>query len=72
MAFPEAVVNGENGFLAQPGKINDWVKKINLILENENLQKKLSRGARQKAEKEFSWEKCAKENEKAYLQLISK
>jgi len=57
----ELIENNKSGLLLQnPKNPEEIAEKINLLLENNYLRKKLSRNARKKAEK-YTWKKTAKE-----------
>ena len=70
MGFAEAVSDGENGFLARSGDIDDWVNKAEKILFNDVLNISMRKSSREIAVKQFSWEKCAKGNLKIYKQVV--
>lgn len=69
-AFPEAVKDGENGFLARPNDLNDWVSKIEKIFKDETLRITFGKKSREFAEKEFSWEKMSRRNIKIYEKIL--
>lgn len=69
LGFPEAVENGKNGYLANPGDIEDWVKKTEKILYSPALQISMRKYSRYLAETKFSWKTCAKKNLKVYRQM---
>ncbi|MEM6399199.1 MAG: glycosyltransferase family 4 protein [Cyanobacteria bacterium P01_D01_bin.116] len=52
----DVVSHQQCGYLAQPYNIDDFARGITWILENTQIQEKLSFHAREKAEKEFSLE----------------
>lgn len=70
LGFPEAVENGKNGYLADPGNIEDWVKKAEKILYSPALQISMRKYSRYLAETKFSWKTCAGENLKIYQSLV--
>jgi glycosyltransferase involved in cell wall biosynthesis len=58
----DAIKNGENGILVEPGNEEKWIKKINAIIEAgndfiENFGKKASKHV----EENYSWEKISQE-----------
>ncbi len=55
-SLPE--VGGDACLYFDPKNVNDLVKKINLLKENENLRKELIKKGKDRV-KLFSWEKCA-------------
>ena len=48
----EIITNGENGFLADGTA--DWVEKISLLIENENLRKVLGEKGKETVQERFS------------------
>jgi glycosyltransferase involved in cell wall biosynthesis len=70
LGFPEAVESGKNGYLADPGNIEDWVKKAEKILYSPALQTSMRKYSRCLAETKFSWKTCAGENLKIYQSLV--
>ncbi|MBI5357191.1 glycosyltransferase family 4 protein [Candidatus Collierbacteria bacterium] len=70
LGFPEAVENGKNGYLADPGNIKDWANKAEKILYSPILQNSMRKYSRYLAETKFSWKMCAGENLKIYQSLV--
>lgn len=70
MGFSEAVSDGQNGFLAKSGDIDDWVNKVERILFDDALNISMRKNSRKIAVKRFSWERCARENLKIYRQVV--
>jgi len=60
---PEVVINGKNGFLVEPNDVDDIATKINLIINNPNLESKFRENCK-KISKEFTWEENIKRLEK--------
>ena len=58
-SLKEIVINNETGYLAKLNNIDDWKQKIERLLKNENLRKKMGQSAR-KYSQNFSWKKVAK------------
>jgi len=54
--MPDLIEHHENGYLAQPFKIEDLAQGIAWVLENSDRYQKLSHRAREKAEQEFALE----------------
>jgi len=54
---PEAVKDGETGFLIPPRNPKLIAKKTAVILKDQDLRAKMGKNARKKIEEEFSWEK---------------
>jgi glycosyltransferase involved in cell wall biosynthesis len=53
--LPEIVINGENGFVVEPKNPEAIAEKVILILNDENLKKKISENNQKKA-KDYSWD----------------
>lgn len=58
--IPELMKDGETGFLVQKGDYNTWIEKIKLLLNDKTLAQRFGENGRQFVEREFSWEKMAK------------
>lgn len=71
MGFPEAVLDGENGYLADIDDIDDWVLKAEKILFSPTLQHQFRKNSREIAVRKFSWETCAKKNVYLYNKLLN-
>ena len=52
--MPDMIEHQQNGYLAEPYKIEDFTRGIAWVLENEARHQKLSSRAREKAEQEFA------------------
>jgi glycosyltransferase involved in cell wall biosynthesis len=59
----EVIVDGENGFLADPSKIEEWMFKLQVILESETLAARVGACARKTVEKGYDWAVLAKRYE---------
>lgn len=70
-SLPELVIDGKTGYLAKYNIIADWKLKVEKLLKNDQLRKKLSYSA-EKFSKQFSWEKAAKENLKIFKSVYIK
>lgn len=64
--IPLAVKDGQNGFFIKPRNSNDIADKVNKLLENDDLRKKMSIKAREIAEKKFSWKLISQKFENIY------
>jgi glycosyltransferase involved in cell wall biosynthesis len=53
----EAVIDGENGFLA--GDTDEWARKLGRLIEDGDLRKRMGKAARATVEKKFSLDKNA-------------
>lgn len=64
----DAVKNGEDGFLLEPGNAKVWVKKIKELLEDDIYRLEFGEKSRKYVEDNFTWEKVSKR----YLKEINK
>lgn len=64
------VDHGLNGFLVQPGDVNDLTLKINYLLKNNDICISLGREGRKKAEEKYSWERIAERLESIYHNML--
>jgi len=62
-------VSGDAVVYCDPNDINDIKDKIEMVLDDENLQEELRQKGLQRA-KEFSWEQSALEHIKVFESLI--
>ena len=67
---PEIINDGKTGILCKPGDARLFGEKINLVLENPDLAKKIGNNARKYIEKNHDLLKVAKEYIYAYNSLI--
>ena len=65
-AMSEIIVNGDNGFIAENAR--EYSVYLEKLVLDKKLREKLGKKAKERVEKEFSWEKCAIE----YLDLFIK
>jgi len=84
--IPEIIIEGETGNLITLESISrtdfnpknpeafqkDFAKKINVLLEDENLANKMGKAGRQRVLDIFSWESIAKTTFNYYAEVISK
>lgn len=57
--IPEAIYDGQTGFLVDPKDPQDLAEKVNSILGDKELAKKMGEQGKRRAAEEFSWEKIA-------------
>lgn len=68
----EVVVDGETGFLVEPGDPEALAHAINTLLQNENLARSFGKAGRRRAEQVFSWESVARQTKDLYGALIAR
>lgn len=68
-SLPELVEHGVNGLLFKDGSEEELFQAVKLIMENESLARKLGDKAREKALREYRWEKTTNKIEKLIKSL---
>ncbi|MFC1948310.1 glycosyltransferase [Chloroflexota bacterium] len=63
----DAIQNGENGMLVEPGNVQEYVSSIKKWLEYDELRNKFGRQARRFTLENYGWEKVAQ----CYLDLLN-
>ncbi|MEM3730831.1 MAG: glycosyltransferase family 4 protein [Candidatus Bathyarchaeia archaeon] len=66
----EVILDGENGFLADPDDINEWIKKLEIILKSGKVGKKVAENARRTVEEKFDWNLIANQFDEALKSCI--
>jgi glycosyltransferase involved in cell wall biosynthesis len=67
---PEIVVDGETGFLVDPGDIDELHDRLALLLADPILAADMGRRAREVVLEQLTWEHCAARCLAAYRELI--
>ena len=67
----EIIDNGVNGFLVRPGSSAQMSKKLGMLLEDEEMRKRMGKAAKEKAV-EFSLEKSLRDTLRIYAGLAGK
>lgn len=62
--IPEVIIDGETGFLTEPGDIKDLTQAILKLLNDENLSYRFGDSGKKRLEREFSYESFCKRLEK--------
>ncbi len=62
--IPDLIEDGVTGFLCEPGCVEEWVGRVKLLLDDEDIRNKMSAHARSETEK-HSWEAAT-----AYLRNV--
>jgi len=68
-AIAEIIQDGYNGMLFEKDNVNDLADKLELLIQNENLRKEISKNAREWAVAERDWRVLAKELNEIYEKL---
>jgi alpha-maltose-1-phosphate synthase len=69
--LPEVVVDGETGFLVEPGDVEQLHTCLSGLLADPARARELGRNARALACAEFSWDACAQRCVDAYRELLT-
>ena len=59
--IPEIMKDNETGFLVEKGNTDEWIKKLSLLINDEQKRKIMGENGRKFIEENFSWNKIAKE-----------
>jgi glycosyltransferase involved in cell wall biosynthesis len=70
--IPLAVKDGYNGFFVRPRNSQEIVEKVNQLLDNPDLRKKMGDNARKSVEEKFSWSLIAHKFELSYKHYSKK
>ncbi|HEX2022825.1 MAG TPA: glycosyltransferase, partial [Candidatus Thermoplasmatota archaeon] len=65
-SIPEAVVDGVTGLLANPGDPQDLGAKLQRLLADADLRRRMGQAARRHAENAFDWRDVARDYEATY------
>ena len=55
----DAVIDGKNGFLIEPGNANAWIEKIKEVLADDDFRKKFGLEAQEFVKANFTWDKIS-------------
>lgn len=67
---PDAVIDGQTGYLAEPGDVDDIAEKLLRLLSDADLAQELGRQNRLWSES-LTWDKNAREHYSAYQEVLS-
>lgn len=70
--IPEAIQNGKNGYLLPSGKVENWVEKINELLNSTDQLEKTERIFKQFTLENYSWEKMTSGYIEVFKKIINK
>ena len=62
----DAINDGQNGFLLEPGNAEIWTEKIKEVLLNDSFRKEFGEKAKQYTVEHYSWDKIAQR----YLEVM--
>lgn len=70
--IPEIVEDGKTGILVNPKDAESLTKAIDFIINNDDVATEMGMAGRKKIEKEFSWQKSAREICRIYNKVLSR
>jgi len=59
--IPEIMKDNETGFLVEKGNADEWIKKLSMLIEDEQKRREMGNNGKKFVEENFSWDKIAKE-----------
>ena len=68
--LPEVVLDGETGFLAAVGDVEEMAKQVRRLLTDGNLHARMSRAARDRTEAHFQLEPAVERYQAAYRRVV--
>jgi glycosyltransferase involved in cell wall biosynthesis len=70
-SIPEVVAEGQGGFLVDPDAPERLAERLLLLLRDADLRVKLGQHNRERAEREFRWERCAARTRRVYEETLA-
>lgn len=71
-SLPELLVDGEGGFLCDPGRPEAFAARLLQLLGDAALRLKLGRANERRVEERFRWERCARETLDVYEGVLER
>ncbi|MFC1756401.1 glycosyltransferase family 4 protein [Patescibacteria group bacterium] len=68
----DAIKDGQNGFLVEPGNVDSYAAKINELLSDDDFRKEFGEKARQFVIENYSWDKISKKYLEEIKEVIEK
>ena len=68
--LPEVVLDGETGFLAPVGNVEEMAKQVRRLLTDADLHARMSRAARSRVEAHFQLEPAVDRYQAAYRRIV--
>ena len=69
---PEIVADGKTGMLVKPKDVNGLVNKLETVINNPALGKKMGEAGRKRMEEKYSWEIICGKLERAYQEVVDR
>ncbi|MCQ9204958.1 MAG: glycosyltransferase family 4 protein [Omnitrophica bacterium] len=67
--IPELVIDGETGFLFEPGDVEELIFKLEILIKDSNKREEMGKKAREKVEMQFDALKVAEKNLEVYRRV---
>ena len=67
----EAVQEGINGYLCYPNNLNDWSQKLERLIKNPSLRKRMGTASLKKVKTEFQWNIAAEKHLEILKELVN-
>lgn len=71
-SIPELVVDGTGGFTCDPGRPEAFVERLLLLLGDRALREKLGAANRERVDRLFRWDRCARETLAVYEDVLER
>ncbi|HRR96089.1 MAG TPA: glycosyltransferase family 4 protein [Candidatus Ratteibacteria bacterium] len=68
--IPMIIENGINGYLYNPGNIEEFIEKVEFFIKNNNLREKTGKTNRKKIIKNYNWMESAKKLKTVYEKIL--
>ena len=65
------MVDGETGFLVEPGRSDELARALVKLLRDEELARTMGKAGRQRVELFFSWDSIARQTARLYEELVN-
>lgn len=72
LGIRDIIIHGETGFLANPKRVESFVTYTKLLLSDEDLSRRLGKGAYEHVKKNFTWPRVITDYEQLYLELLNR
>jgi glycosyltransferase involved in cell wall biosynthesis len=69
-SIPELCADGEGGFLCDPERPADFAARLQTLLADPTLRERFGRANRERVERHFRWERCARETRRVYERVL--
>jgi phosphatidylinositol alpha-1,6-mannosyltransferase len=71
-SIPELVADGQTGVLADPDRIDTFVRPVVGLLDDAALRAKLGAAGRERIDRSFRWDRCATDTARVYEDVVAR